>query len=413
MDKEKLIIKNFGGFEYIEFDFKPINIFIGPQAAGKSIVIKLAYYFKSFLADLIRLDSLNTPPKLVVKNYHSKFQEYFPIESWNNKSFSLKYKINTLTINIEGSKKHQSFTIGFSDSIKKIVQQIDEIYDDEPVVIGQINLSKLDRLNKLERAIKLPNYISNKQYFIPAGRSFFSNIQSNIFTLLQGNNTIDPFLIEFGANYERAKNIYNKSSSVIFKENNLLSKYIYNILAGKYVRENEIDYLIQKDQRKIALVNVSSGQQETFPLLMFLQSFYIPSNNKDKDISTYIEEPETHLYPTSQKQIVEVLARFFYSTKSQLFITTHSPYILAAFNNLIEAGNIIQNKPELADKVYNIIPKEEVLKAENLIAYSIKDGKKTVLLDEENNLISQNILDDVSNEIGAEFGKLLDLEFGI
>ena len=32
------------------------------------------------------------------------------------------------------------------------------------------------------------------QLFIPAGRSFFANLQNNIFSFLSSNNALDPFL---------------------------------------------------------------------------------------------------------------------------------------------------------------------------------------------------------------------------
>ncbi|EGK00620.1 MULTISPECIES: AAA family ATPase [Dysgonomonas] len=412
MVKEKLIIKNFAGFEHIEFDFKPINIFIGPQAAGKSVVVKLAYYFKSYLNDLYKFDRIHMPSELIDR-YNDLFYSYFPVESWSNKNFTIKYILDKSFIIISSSRKAKDWYIEvkFSKDIREIIESLTEILENN-LDPQMINFSTARNLRELKEKVKYKSVLQSKQYFIPAGRSFFSNIQSNIFALLQSNNTIDPFIIEFGANYEQAKVVFNKSSD-IFRTHNKLSKLCSEILKGIYIRDNQIDYLVQKDKRKISLLNASSGQQETFPLLMFIQTLFFPSNKEPKDPVLYIEEPETHLYPVAQKQIVQVLSRLFnILINKQLFITTHSPYILAAFNNLLEAGNIIKEKPELAEKVYKIIPKEEVLDIENFIAYSIKDGKKEVLINEETNLVSQNMLDDASNEIAEEFGKLVDLEFG-
>ena len=50
---EKIEIKNFVGIKDITLEIKQINILIGPQASGKSIIAKLLYYFKSFIFEII------------------------------------------------------------------------------------------------------------------------------------------------------------------------------------------------------------------------------------------------------------------------------------------------------------------------------------------------------------------------
>lgn len=400
MIKEKLIIKNFAGFDHIEIDLKPINIFIGPQAAGKSVIIKLVYFFKSLIYEYTtyseNIDILkgNGFSFLVSRD----FKEYFPPDSWSHKTFKIVFfsDYNGKEIFIELKRKEHSNNI--------------EVKTPPLLMEMLLSFQKNTIQKKYPKIFSSELYNENqsdyyKQAFIPAGRSFFSTIQNSIFTLLRKNQTIDPFLIEFGSNYENAK--FHKCS-LFYKERISLENISELILHGKYKRENNLDYLIHSDGRKVNLMNASSGQQETLPLILFL--LYIL--NEGIPTTLYIEEPEAHLYPDAQKKIVQLLAQVYNTQNKQLFITTHSPYILASFNNLIEAGNIIKTKPGSADKVYKIIPKEEVLSIDDLIAYSIKDGKKEILLDKENNLISQNILDDVSNDISKEFNALLDIEFG-
>ncbi|GFE67559.1 hypothetical protein [Chroococcus sp. FPU101] len=48
---EKLIVTNFLNIKHIELEIGKINIPIGPQAQGKSVVAKLVYFFKSFWDD--------------------------------------------------------------------------------------------------------------------------------------------------------------------------------------------------------------------------------------------------------------------------------------------------------------------------------------------------------------------------
>lgn len=52
-----------------------------------------------------------------------------------------------------------------------------------------------------------------------------------------------------------------------------------------------------------------------------------------------LEEPEAHLYPDSQKYISALIGMFVHAG-NRAIITTHSPYILGEFNNLIYANEI-------------------------------------------------------------------------
>jgi predicted ATPase len=45
--KEKIVIKNFSVLEDVDVEINKINILIGPQATGKSLIAKLIYFFKS------------------------------------------------------------------------------------------------------------------------------------------------------------------------------------------------------------------------------------------------------------------------------------------------------------------------------------------------------------------------------
>lgn len=405
MIKEKLIIKNFAGFDHIEVDLKPINIFIGPQAAGKSVIIKLVYFFKSYIYRLGGIFQVLGAEEFKEQQI-SSFIKYFPSISWGNKIFEIEYYQSNSYIKVK--RKKDSISLSFSQDLIELSSalnvELESIKKRQRDKL-EIDLSKESILEKLKKTfLEKQNIQNSMQIFVPAGRSFFSNVKNNIFSIMQGDNTLDPFLVDFGSFYEMAKDEINEAI-----DNHSFFKLYNQIIQGQYTKIKDEDFLILKDGRTVNLRNASSGQQEAFPLLSFL---YFVCYTSSFHISLHVEEPEAHLYPDAQKKIVQLLAQVYNTQHKQLFITTHSPYILASFNNLIEAGNIIKTKPDSAEDVYKIIPKEEVLSIDDLIAYSIKDGKKEILLDKENNLISQNILDDVSNDISKEFSALLDIEFG-
>ena len=91
-----------------------------------------------------------------------------------------------------------------------------------------------------------------------------------------------------------------------------------------------------------------------------------------------------------------------------MVITTHSPYILTSFNNLLQAGQLLESGVN-KKKLFKIVPEFEVLKPGELNAYAFEDGDVTSLIDEETGLISADLLDQVSEEIAVQFDELLDL----
>ncbi|NEQ97687.1 MAG: ATP-binding protein [Cyanothece sp. SIO2G6] len=432
---EKLIVSNFAGIKYLEIEIKKINILIGPQASGKSICAKLLYYFKGFVWDILSvIDSGQTKRELDAGFRHT-FEEYFPPSSWGRQDFSLKYEV--ADISIEVSRKHavskNKLVIDYSDffkteikklrtAAKKIHENLSEgesnYYDDFNKIhnskqkIKDLLLKSLIEISCREAAFD--------QFFIPAGRSFFVNLQSNIFSILLNNNTLDPFLKKFGSIYEVIRDIHIKSRYKAQQGDNSLrdtqaeiSKLIEKILCGKYTHEKGNDFLEIADGRKVSVASASSGQQETLPLTIILAM--LPALGVFQGRTVYIEEPEAHLFPDAQRDIVELIATVFNSQSGQFqfFITTHSPYVLTAFNNLLQAGILYKDSEdsnvEVLGRLQKIISKHKSIDVSDLSAYALSDGKCKNIICPETKLIDAKMIDSVSDELAIQFDELLEL----
>lgn len=415
---ERLEIKNFAGIKSIDVEFKTLNIFIGPQASGKSVTVKLAYFFKSIFSDLVEAivkeENLNT----FKSNQLDKFTKFFPSSTWCKGDFYINYALNDeIFINMyrEGEKKPKlEFSDQLLSSIKKmktyhksIVKKIDSNEDDFFMRTHEINrkVSKefFTNLNKNEK-----NF-SGTQFFIPAGRSFFSNLQESIFSFLKDNTTLDPFLIEFGSLYEAFKGLFYRRIVDNKEKQSEINNLIKNILNSEYSREKNKDFLLHSDERKVSLSSASSGQQEILPLLIILNALISQEMlfSDTKNVSIYIEEPEAHLFPNAQKSIVRLLARLCNTQKYQIFLTTHSPYLLSSINNLFMAGSIEQEGK--LSQLNGIVDKSECLYTKDSKAYSLNKGVCKSLIDDDEELINADVLDSVSDDIAIEFNKLLDI----
>ena len=165
------------------------------------------------------------------------------------------------------------------------------------------------------------------------------------------------------------------------------------------------------DGRRISIANSSSGQQETLPLTIILAALpFIASPPVGQTV--YIEEPEAHLFPSAQRNIVELIATVFNYRKEQLqfFITTHSPYVLTALNNLLQAGLLYEESSEdIQHQLEKIVSRYKSLDVDDLSAYVLSDGKCNSIVCPDTGLIDARVIDSVSDELAIEFDQLLNL----
>lgn len=412
--KEYLRIENFLVIKKAELEVKKINIIIGEQSTGKSIIAKILYFFQDILNSILIPAVINNQnQREFKKNILDEFEKLFPKYLWVKTEFCLLYTIEKFTLSIEQKKdKSGRFRVNciyndyFKKNYKKMIQSL-EIKDikNQKITIKQYKIFQTNLK-------KFVNQNSQEQYFydiifIPANRSFFVNIQNKIFSLLAHNIDIDPFMKEFGSFYEISKSIYNYWKSKDLDDNDeFIIKKINNIfetiISGKYSYENKQDWIYLKESNKrINLINASSGQQETLPMLLIL--YYISfMENEDYPIRCFVEEPEAHLFPSAQKEIVNLFTLLYKYKNTSFFITTHSPYILTSFNNLIMAGNVI-NETNKKEEDFELS-----INYDDVSAYTIKKGKLESILDSEVNLIGINDLDSVSDILNEEFEDLLD-----
>jgi predicted ATP-dependent endonuclease of OLD family len=420
---EKLTVKNFAGITDLEIDIKRINILIGPQASGKSVCAKLLFYFKNFVWEILSVVENEQTKRNLDFNYSKKFEEYFPPDSWGDKDFFIRYEIANVFIEVSRKEENKGkISLRYSDLFKKELTDLRNFLKKSIDKSSEKNAKydNFDRLYLTRQVLRehLVNFLYRfigrdaafNQLFIPAGRSFFSILQINIFSFLSSSNALDPFLREFGSIYENIKSARLISrgrlpDKDIQEEINTL---IEKSLCGKHVHEKGKDFLEVADGRRISIANSSSGQQETLPLTIMLAAlpFLVSSH------TVYIEEPEAHLFPSAQRNIVELIATVFNYRKEELqfFITTHSPYVLTALNNLLQAGLLYEESSrDVQYQLENIVSRYKSLDVSDLSAYVLMDGECRSIVCPETGLIDAKVIDSVSDDLAIEFEQLLNL----
>lgn len=231
--------------------------------------------------------------------------------------------------------------------------------------------------------------------YIPADRVFFATFSQSIFSLISSDIALPKWLIDFGAKFENART-HIKELTIDF-------------LQAKYRWQDGTDYIQVSDQTTIKLSQASSGIQSIVPLLLVVE--HNTDTNKKGDDLFVIEEPELNLYPSSQKELIEFIIKRINKSKDKLFITTHSPYLLTTIDNLIQAGNIAKERTQLKDELLQVVDSSMWIDYDSVACYYFSDGTSRSTLDNEFKSIGPSNIDDVSEELGQTFEKLLTLRY--
>lgn len=418
---ESIEIQNFLTIKKTSISLKKINVFIGPQAQGKSIFAKLIYFMKEIPQELIKTVVEGNTKRVFSSLMKAKFEEMFPKYSWQNQDFNINYKNSHYYVQIQNA--NGKFSITFSDDIGKSIRHGRAIIKKSDVneINGQTLLGSHFKLTESVRQTIVGCLFKTSEdrkieviTYIPAGRSFFANLKENVFSFLSSNIKIDYFLTEFGSFYEQTKATRFYTSSGLTKSTPpAVQKIVEQLICGKHIREKGQDW-ISSIHGKVNVANSSSGQQESLPMALMLSVWpYVTSSQAYR--SFIIEEPEAHLFPEAQGLVVSLIANAYnvHEKHSSYTITTHSPYILTAINNLIQAHNTIKAcsyKESVIKAVSDIIPKNEHISFDDVCAYMVNNGEATDILNYEMQLIDANKIDDISNKFAEKFGMLLDLE---
>lgn len=418
---ETLTINDFLSIKSADIELRRINIFIGPQAQGKSIISKLIYFFKEFPTEIYDSVLEKKDKRQFDSSIKAKFEKIFPSYAWEKTPFLIIYEHEAYIIFIENKRvsNKSKFTITYSSSINRALSAGRKVFasfldfESESGISGRTrpNIGKAIRDTVLSFMFRYHDEPRMEHViYIPAGRSFFANLQKSLFSFISSSIPIDYFLKEFGSIYETTREPgFIKQSTKVRPKN--VQKLVSDLLCGNYEPEKGQDWIVGA-RGKVSLSNSSSGQQEVLPMAIVLSTWpYISSKAFIR--SFVIEEPEAHLFPIAQGKVVSLIAAAYNEdfAGGDFVITTHSPYILTAFNNLIQANNTVLSFGDgNPSEVFEVIPGDQHIRYEDVSAYIVNQGSVTSILDDEYRLIQADAIDEVSEHFSATFEKLIEIE---
>lgn len=360
--KESIIIKNFGPLKEVEIDdIKPLTVFIGKSAGGKSIIMKVIVLMR-YIYKMVNIRSYLKNAKIT----RSPF----------------KLRFNSL----------------LHDGLKGMITAQTEIYYTVEINGNKYTLKYTNR--GLQSDINIPDkdLIFFKEAYVTGMRSLIP-IWASKAVSVKGEN--------LGFFFHETFNDFNDATDVI-KEQKLeyLNLKMKVRKSGNRPKLFTIESL-QNDAVPIELRYASSGIQTSAPLVAivhyFAQEFSfkdafqrsvlnylykqdlltkftlgINRNKLGKYVHIHIEEVELSLAPEDQRAFMSNLVEeVFHKNKKDrklgLMVSTHSPYIVNHLNVLLRAGYF-----EKARENYPFLEKDDIA------VYRVNEGKIISLMATDN-----------------------------
>jgi hypothetical protein len=430
-----LTVKNFSVIKDAKLEFGKITVLIGPQSSGKSLLCKLAYFLSNELIEIAATSVAGS------RNW-DHFLAFLPTE-FQSRFYMTPGIVTHATVVAFTSDAYEvslCWTPAASNPDFKFSKAFQQAYnialDKRSEVARSVSGLLLSDGNSAgtrihEALFELNSVIWSSKplasVYIPANRVFFSNLSKQAEVLK--NVGLDTITRDFAGQLVWdglwKAGLLTTGRGVTDEINRQMTE----ILGGFVISESGIPRFLTKGGVGLPLEVASTGTQEMIPLfnvierLAYLREHLVetsrtgdgPSSAELIPISRpllYLEEPEANVFPSTQYDLVKLFAWLTADPvlDFSFVITTHSPYILSSFNNLIEAGQAAHNNPKLRSKIAKIVPEKYWIKEGDFAAYSIEDGKLKSILN-KSGFVEANYLDQVSEVIGDEFDKLLRLEY--
>ena len=391
-----IIIRNLGPIKNIEVDLKRINLVIGPQSSGKSTFLKVVCYCTWVERQVMRTQepSLFCTSEIFLNN----LIQFHKLEGYLKPDTYICYVTDYTSITYDAKSNICEFR-----------------WQDERW-----------------------KYKSTKISYIPAERNLVSAIPNWYQIKMEPNN-----LFSFLSDWEDTRKNFDNKERIL----SLPFSYLYDKRTGT-------DKIILNNGEEISLINASSGIQSLVPLVMtinFLTKDFFKKENStversklyfdllnkliksndsfpetSEDVlqkfliakklffpefaSLFIEEPEVHIFPSTQKDFVYNLVEKLNNERQHTcFIATHSPYIMTAINNLILANERFAESEEIKNKILTRFSKQQLLPFNDVAAFAMESGNVKDILDYDFKMILSDALDSASEGIAKDYDYLLGL----
>lgn len=360
--KESIIIKNFGPLKEVEIDdIKPLTVFIGKSAGGKSIIMKVIVLMR-YIYKMVNIRSYLKNAKITRSPFKLRFNSllhdglkgmitaqteiYYTVEINGNK-YTLKYTNRGLQSDINIPDKDLIF---FKEAYVSGMRSLIPIWASKAVSVKGENLgfffhetfNDFDDATDVIKEQKL-EYLNLKMKVRKSGN------RPKLFTIESLQNDAVPIELRY------ASSGIQTSAPLVAIVHYFAQEFSFKDAFQRSV----LNYLYKQD----LLTKFTPG---------------INRNKLGKYVHIHIEEVELSLAPEDQRAFMSNLVEeVFHKNKKDrklgLMVSTHSPYIVNHLNVLLRAGYF-----EKARENYPFLEKDDIA------VYPVNEGKIISLMATDN-----------------------------
>lgn len=408
-------------------EYNRFCILIGPQSNGKSTIAKIlstCLWLEKEACTSLKSDVIKDGVafKNLVESFHRMHHYIHPDRSvikYNSPYVSIVYDKNNFSISFNNNLEYKRVKISYVPSDRNVVTMKDiEKRDLEPTNFRSFLFDWLETNRNFDERHKVPILnLGMKYYFNDKAKSRMDMLTHEngvtydipLYDASSGMQSLVPMTVLM--HYLVSDYFTNYGKDISFEQqhsNNNLARAITGLLTAGSDRkrlpgldsQEAYDGLLQDPAGGKVLEDPDkiNRMKELYRNLVYPQS-----------ISFILEEPEQNLFPETQVSLFNDIVSLCNSGhKSSAFITTHSPYLLAAANISLFAGKLADLSIE-EKAIADCIGTDIFIHPEDFTAYSVSEGSCASLLDGETHLIKENELDSASEYNAGVFDKLYRL----
>lgn len=424
----KLSIKNVGPItKNAEIDFNRFCILIGPQSNGKSTIAKImstCMWIEKEACTSLSTDIISSGEafRFLLEDFHRMHGYVHPDHSYisyQSDYISLVYDKDVFSLSFKNNEAYHRQKISYVPSDRNVVTMKDiEKRDLENTNFRSFLFDWLDtnRHFSKDNMISILN-LDIKYYFDSTSkdrkdRLLHKNGKSyniSLYDASSGMQSVVPMIVLIHYLLSDYFDNYNKEISFEQREKNIelswrIVKYFLQKAFPDEVTDDNYKLLFNDDVK----IKQEQGDENAKMLLNKMRSFY-KQLTEPNNISFILEEPEQNLYPNTQVELIkDIVKECNGNHPSTVLITTHSPYVLTAINNLIYAAKVGKNNPHAVEQ---IISSTMWLSEEMVSAYRVANGTVEIIMDDEIREIMAEQIDEVSLVLNDQYERLSEIEY--
>ncbi len=410
MNKTSIKIYNVGPIKKVEIDdLKRVNVFIGASASGKSTIAKIIsqalWCEKNFIT---KGDEVDFKEQLI--KFHRFSDVYFSEQSrieyispWTTITLQksdgkqLRFKTFYTRVNPRHSY-YNNLKIQYIPAERNFVTSISNLEkynesNDNVFNFLQDWYAYKDQYRDLRTCYEVEDVDDMKLHFrtLRDGTQDYvrigdTEVDVELFNSSSGIRSILPMLLVADEVLER---IYNNEKPFSYSELKNLERIAPRELMPIIKELNDRSRVVAKD--------------DSFKQVVDSLWQAVGYNGAYSKTHLTVEEPEQNIYPATQRTLIYHLLNRL-QNNSSLVITTHSPYVLYAFDNALVAGQVARVSAEVKNQIPQNLPSD--FTDDEVALWLVAEGGITPLIAPDTHALGEN---EFNSQLGYSVDEMSEL----